>query len=72
MIESMKLLRILYRQHILNILHNTDGRGIPTRVCTDRTNIGITDIMATLTIMHFLFHLGDSLDKGLHVLRILP
>ncbi len=68
----MKLLGVLDSHHILDILHNTDGGGIATRIGTDGARIGIADVVADMTVLHLLFQTVYGLGKLLDIGIILP
>ena len=66
-VQALILHRILYRHHILDILHYTDGLGIASRVATDGTGVSVADVMTDMAILDLLFHTMDGLSKLFHL-----
>ena len=64
MIQAIELLGVLYRQHILNVLNDTDGRSITPSVLTYRTNIRYNSInsYAMLHVRYRLNMFGGKVD----------
>ena len=71
MIETSKLLGVLHRHHVLNILDHTDRRSIAVRVAADGTRLAVADIVAHATTLHLMLHLLNGLRQLLDVLRVL-
>ena len=69
-VQSVELLCILHGQHVLYVLHDTDGLGVTTRVATDGTQLAVADIVADATMPHLLFHLGDGLCQRKHFVGV--
>ena len=63
----MKLLGILYRHHVLDIFHHTDGGSVAMGICTNRTDVCVADIMAYMTVFHAMFEFLDGIGKLLNI-----
>ena len=71
MIEAMILHCILHRHHILDIFHDTYGMVVTMRITADGTDIGVTDVMAYLTVFYILLQSGDGIDETVYLLLVL-
>jgi hypothetical protein len=41
------------------------------RIAANGTGVAVADVVAHVTVLHFLMHAGNGLDKALHILTIL-
>jgi hypothetical protein len=71
MIESVELLGVLDGHHVLNVLHDTDGRSIASRVGTDGTDVRVANVVAHTTELHLSTHSGYGFGKAFNVGSIL-
>ena len=72
MIQSVVLLCILYGHHILDILYHADGLCIAARIAADGARIAVADIVAHMTVFHFLLQPPHGIGKLSHIVSILP
>ncbi len=72
MVESIELLRVLNRHHILYVLNDADHGAIAAVVATDGTNLRIADVMTHGAIAHVMLQPHNSLAKRVDALRVLP
>jgi hypothetical protein len=72
MINSAHLSSVLNGHHIPRGFYNTDRGFIPFGTGTDRTDIGIRDIMTFLAIADLLPHFYHCVSEGFHLRNILP
>ena len=71
MIQSVKLLRVLYGHHVLYVFHDTDGCAVASGIRADRTDFLIAYIVADLAELHLTLHRGNSVGKLFHICLLL-
>ena len=62
-VEPLVLVGVLDTHHVLDILDNTDGRGVARGVAADGTDLGLADVVAHAAVADFTAQLDNRLTE---------